>query len=456
MNRGCILTSGFGPRWGTQHRGQDIGWPGGSGGQPVFAARGGTIAFLRYDEPASGPGSGFGWYFGIDHPTADGGGFTVYGHCELAIEQTPVGSRVEAGQYVGWVNPSRNSNGGVDPHLHFEVFPSVYVPGYQIDPLPWLADAVYPGDEPTQEVPTVTPRGLDFAAARPGAAAIKAAGYQFVVRYLSDGGRTLPGKQLLPDEADDYRAHGVSIVSNWETWADMMRGGFAAGVEDAHRAFAQVLACGGRADRPIYFSADWDASAAEQAVIDDYLRGAASVIGAENVGVYGSRWVVGRCLDNGTARWAWQCEAWSGGQVDPRINILQNQLDNGQSVYAYVNGVQCDINEAFTEDYGQWEVDNMPSAQEVAAAVWQHRISKPNATGNVDGVDNETAGNLLSWTDKHAGDSLDVSAGAGARDVWEPVGPEKFDFLDGLPIAQALGVIGEALKVPGFRDPRKS
>lgn len=192
--------------------------------------------------------------------------------------------------------------------------------------------------------------GLDFAGGRPGGAAIKAAGYDYVVRYLSDGGAGLPGKQLLPWEADDLRANAVEIVSNWETYANRMLEGWSAGVADANAGLAQVLACGGSKDRPIYFSADWDATDAQQAQIDDYLRGAASVLGVENVGVYGGYWVVKRCLDNGTARWAWQTDAWSGGNLESRAQL--HQLIG----FVDVAGVICDKNEANATDYGQWSL----------------------------------------------------------------------------------------------------
>jgi hypothetical protein len=89
--------------------------------------------------------------------------------------------------------------------------------------------------------------GLDYAAGRPGGAVIRAAGFDFVVRYLSDGGLTLPGKLLTPAEADDLRADRVSIVSNWETTAARMLDGH--GIVDARAGLAQVLHCGGRRDR---------------------------------------------------------------------------------------------------------------------------------------------------------------------------------------------------------------
>ncbi|MEC3917059.1 DUF1906 domain-containing protein [Nocardia sp. CDC160] len=193
--------------------------------------------------------------------------------------------------------------------------------------------------------------GLDYAAGRPAPSAITAAGYDFVVRYLSEGGPTLPGKLLTPAEADDLRAHGISIVSNWETTAARMLDGYGAGVTDAHAALAQVLRCGGRADRPVYFSADFDATPQQQVPIDAYLDGAASVLGRANVGIYGGYWPVSRALDSGSATWAWQTVAWSGGNVDPRVAIFQT----GEQVT--VDGVRCDVNQTDRADFGQWDVE---------------------------------------------------------------------------------------------------
>lgn len=203
--------------------------------------------------------------------------------------------------------------------------------------------------------------GLDYAGGRPGGAAIRAAGYDFVVRYLSDGGPSLPGKLLTPAEANDLRRHGISIVSNWETTANRMLDGFDAGVVDARRALNQVLACGGRLDRPIYFSADFDATPAQQAPIDAFLRGAATVIGAGNVGIYGGYWPVSRALDNGTARWAWQTDAWSGSNVERRRQLRQ------RAQQIVVGGVVCDVNEAYPPDFGQWDFSpdpNQPPGEE--------------------------------------------------------------------------------------------
>lgn len=138
--RGFYVTSTFAPRWGTFHWGNDYGRDGGSGGHPIYAAQGGTVT-------AAGPASGFGQWINVDHPAADGSGLTVYGHI---IPEVRVGQRVEAGQRIGRINPDSNSNGGVAPHLHFEVHRAVWSqPGAnRLDPTPWLDGALWPGEEP--------------------------------------------------------------------------------------------------------------------------------------------------------------------------------------------------------------------------------------------------------------------------------------------------------------------
>lgn len=141
LERGHIITSGFGPRWGTTHWGTDFGWNGGSGNQPVYAAQAGTVTH-------AGAASGFGMWVVVDHPTEAGSGTTVYGH---VIPEVAVGDVVGAGQRIARVNPVKGEgNGHVDPHLHFEVHRWVWAPpgSDRLDPLPWLDDAAYVGDEP--------------------------------------------------------------------------------------------------------------------------------------------------------------------------------------------------------------------------------------------------------------------------------------------------------------------
>ncbi len=192
-------------------------------------------------------------------------------------------------------------------------------------------------------------RGIDYSWSHPGGAAIKAAGFEFAARYLS---HDRSGKTIEQAEVDDLHNNGVSIVLVWEEGAQNALGGNGQGVADAETALTQADALGFPGNLPIYFAVDFDATPEQQGPIDDYLRGAASVIGAARVGVYGGYYVVKRCFENGTAVYGWQTLAWSGGQVLDGAHLYQN---GGQAF-----GGGSDIDEALKDDYGAWSAAPPP------------------------------------------------------------------------------------------------
>ena len=115
------VTSGFGPRWGTNHKGIDIS-SGGVYGQPIVASASGTVIVAD----AGGWGGGYGTWVSIDH----GNGFsTVYGHMSSLC--VSVGQTVQQGQVIGYVGSTGDSTG---PHCHFEV----RVNGVAQDPLNYV------------------------------------------------------------------------------------------------------------------------------------------------------------------------------------------------------------------------------------------------------------------------------------------------------------------------------
>lgn len=103
-----MISSDFGGRWGTMHKGIDIS---GNGvyGKEIIAADGGTVVEVN----SSGYGGGYGLYVIIDH----GGGYrTVYAHCSATL--VSVGQKVSQGQLIALVGNTGNSYGA---HLHFEI-----------------------------------------------------------------------------------------------------------------------------------------------------------------------------------------------------------------------------------------------------------------------------------------------------------------------------------------------
>lgn len=117
------ITSGFGPRWGTEHNGIDFAAPIGT---PILAAMDGTVTDV-------GPASGFGLWVQLQHPD---GSATVYGH--INDFQVAHGQQVAAGQQIATVGNRGESTG---PHLHFEVWPGGYRTAPPVDPREYLGTA---------------------------------------------------------------------------------------------------------------------------------------------------------------------------------------------------------------------------------------------------------------------------------------------------------------------------
>lgn len=101
------VTSEFGPRWGRNHNGIDIGavTPG-VWGDPIYAAESGTVI-------TSGWSNSAGNWIRISHGN---GIISVYMHCSQRL--VSVGDKVERGQKIATMGDTGNSQG---VHLHFEV-----------------------------------------------------------------------------------------------------------------------------------------------------------------------------------------------------------------------------------------------------------------------------------------------------------------------------------------------
>jgi hypothetical protein len=210
--------------------------------------------------------------------------------------------------------------------------------------------------------------GVDYSSSRPGGAALAAAGKRFVVRYVPYGGYS---KGLDRAELADLRAHGIGVALVWEQVTSRALQGAAAGAADALTSQAAVVSLGFPPTTPIYFAVDFAGTLAQQPAINQYLSGAASVIGKARVGVYGSYDVLNRCRANGTAAWFWQTYAWSGGNIASYAHLYQ--YHNG----ANVNG-SVDLCRAMQTNYGQWDALTPPETSTEAdmALVWTTEVEE--------------------------------------------------------------------------------
>ena len=110
------LTSPFGYRWGSMHRGIDLAAPTGT---TIRAADGGTVIF-------SGWNGEQGYTIEINHRN---GFVTVYAHCSRLL--VGVGDKVYEGQTIARVGSTGYSTG---PHLHFEIKKN----GVNVNPLNYI------------------------------------------------------------------------------------------------------------------------------------------------------------------------------------------------------------------------------------------------------------------------------------------------------------------------------
>lgn len=190
-------------------------------------------------------------------------------------------------------------------------------------------------------------QGVDYSrGGLPGSESLTAAGKAFVVRYVV-GDLSPQGRGIRASEYAELTAGGIEVAAVWEGRENRITAGREAGKTDARDAVSH-LANAGMPDRtPVYFACDFDAAPSDQAAIDEYLRGCADVMGADRVGIYGGFYVIKRCVENGTAQWFWQTSAWSGRQLHPAVHLYQHSYN------LWINGVNCDGNTAYAENYGQ-------------------------------------------------------------------------------------------------------
>ena len=191
-----------------------------------------------------------------------------------------------------------------------------------------------------------TRKGVDYSYSHPSPSGLKAAGYDFAVRYVSGSGAP---KDLTASEAQTLQNAGIDIIVIFESTAARILDGYSAGVADANTSVTVATAAGAPQDFFCYFACDFDASLSDQTAINAYLDGAASVLGGvSRVGFYGGYWPIKRVLDAGKAAKGWQTAAWSGGNKDSRISLYQYA---GEVIIA---GGTCDINDGYGNDLGQW------------------------------------------------------------------------------------------------------
>lgn len=189
-------------------------------------------------------------------------------------------------------------------------------------------------------MPTALDKGLDYSAQRISGAKIKAAGYNFVIRYL-----WFPGQRVSYIDANEYRdltANGVDVELVYEQTTSDPAGGYEAGRRLMLQAVSSALSIGAAPGTIIYMCSDaWLAThGIPVATAMNFLRGARSAVGPYKLGAYGFTDFVYAAQNAGLADAYWLCGAESG----VRDGITHYQWNNGR---VYVDGVECDLNKRY-------------------------------------------------------------------------------------------------------------
>lgn len=98
------ISSGYGSRWGSFHKGIDFAAPAGT---PIYASDSGRVIYSGYNS------GGYGNLVIVEHNNGDQ---TYYAHCSKLY--VSVGTSVSKGQHIAGVGTTGDSTGN---HLHFEI-----------------------------------------------------------------------------------------------------------------------------------------------------------------------------------------------------------------------------------------------------------------------------------------------------------------------------------------------
>jgi len=188
--------------------------------------------------------------------------------------------------------------------------------------------------------------GVDAAWSKPSVSALKAAGEVFFAGYFSSD----PTKNLTPALVSGLLAAKIGVVAVWEYSATAARGGKVQGQRDASNAETEAKACG-LDGIPVYFAVDYDAPPGDQAAINAYFDGAASVLGDDRGrNGYGGYWPMSRAHAAGKIKRIWGTPAWSGSEW-ATSGLVPDIMQGG---LVTIGGVQCDLDAGLSSDFGQW------------------------------------------------------------------------------------------------------
>ena len=191
----------------------------------------------------------------------------------------------------------------------------------------------------------------DYSSAPIAASDLKKAGFHGAVRYISPGREAwMKGKPLSKAEVEDFKNHGLELVSVWQYLKEDWRGGFKSGAENAKNALEMHKKLGAPNTAVIYFAIDSNPALNEwNNTVVQYIKGILSVLPKQQLGLYCNTLCHAWALEDGIEHYWWKHNWGSNPNSTAVPHIHQYEIDK-----ASVAGVTIDRNKTYKEFYGQW------------------------------------------------------------------------------------------------------
>jgi hypothetical protein len=176
--------------------------------------------------------------------------------------------------------------------------------------------------------------GFDCSYTKPGWMEMQAAGYTFMVGYVSP----TAGKNLTAGNFYDYHVRaGMAVGLVWEATVGRALQGSSAGTADGKAAELQANAIGYPVDAVIFFAVDQDTTSASYPAIQAYAN-SFNLNTRRPVGIYGEADVIDHFVTPGVqpVRYGWQTAAWSAGRLSAKAGLYQRVGHPGWPVPATV------------------------------------------------------------------------------------------------------------------------
>lgn len=227
----------------------------------------------------------------------------------------------------------------------------------------------------------------DYSGGRPSAAALKAAGFSGVVRYVGLGS---PGKLLTASEYRDLTAGGLDVLlvaelGTGDSWGSSTDDDYGRGRANATAGLNHAKNCGVPDSKLFIFGASDAHTSAQWQINDtiDYMRGFRDVLGWSREGHYGFSDTNIAVHNSGVSSGFWRCGSQPSTADKAWVNLWQRNVAPSTRV---VSGVVCDINELYRsplqeEDMSlsDTDIDKFVEAMRKRVIATEHDPNDPNA-----------------------------------------------------------------------------